>query len=242
MNQTQPLVSCITPTYNRTELLKHSIEQWLEQSYQNKELVIIDDGEKSVEKIVKKFHRPNIQYIRWQDKISIGRKRNIACEYARGEYIAHWDDDDWNHTNRLAEQANTLQVSNAAATGYNSIYIYNKPSNRAIHYYEDHYTLVGGTLMYVKNHWKTNRFPDISIGEDTYFMRRIPTSSLIPTNGLNRYVAIDGHGCNVSNRNFDQWLARYPEAKVEVVLQMIELPKKTKQSSKWIIANNPAHK
>lgn len=220
MNQTQDLISCICPTYNRPTLLSKAIEQWLNQTYQNKELIIVDDGEESVEEVVKTFNHPDIRYIRWDYRISIGRKRNIACENAKGTLIAHWDDDDWNHSSRLTEQANVLKSANVAVTGYNSVLIYNQAADRAIHYYEDPSTVVGGTLLYSLNYWKVNRFPDVNIGEDTYFSRRIPPSSLISTNGVNRYVVLDGHGANISKRNFDDWLARYPEVVVDPIFEM----------------------
>ena len=221
MEQTQPLVSCILPTYNRRHLIGAAIRQFLRQTYSNKELIIVDDGEDCIEDIVKTVNHPSISYIRWNDHITIGRKRNIACENAKGEYIAHFDDDDWYSPHRLAEQVQLMKQSGCLLTGYNSVMMYHQKSDRAIHYYEDPTSIVGATFMYRKDYWKTHRFPDVSIGEDTYFMRRVPQDYLIGSPGLNRFIIVDGHGSNVSDRTFDAWLARYPEVQIEEVHKLI---------------------
>lgn len=221
MNQT-PLVTCILPTYNRREFIPNAIRLFLDQSYQNKELVIIDDGTDSVQDIVQAVNHPQIRYSYWPEKMAIGRKRNIGCELARGVLIAHWDDDDYYHPLRLEEQVKILLQSDRSVTGYNSVYFYNAKADRAIHYYEDPNTLVGATLLYRRAYWNAHRFPDVQIGEDTYFMRRVPSDQLIGTSGLNRFVIVDGHGSNVSDRNFDEWLARYPEVRIEAVRGVVK--------------------
>ena len=42
------------------------------------------------------------------EKITLGAKLNLACDYARGEIIAHWDDDDWYAPRRLSTQVEAL--------------------------------------------------------------------------------------------------------------------------------------
>ncbi len=45
---------------------------------------------------------PGVRYLQLPQRASIGAKRNLACAEARGELIAHWDDDDWYAPARLS--------------------------------------------------------------------------------------------------------------------------------------------
>ena len=71
----------------------HPIRYFLWQDYENKELIIIDDGTDKVNDLIPNV--PSIRYYQIAKKITLGAKLNIACEYAGGDIIANWDDDDW---------------------------------------------------------------------------------------------------------------------------------------------------
>lgn len=67
-----------------------------------------------------------MRYVRIDARRTIGAKREIACEHARGEIIAHWDDDDWYGPSRLREQlapiiANEADITGLAATSVHDI-------------------------------------------------------------------------------------------------------------------------
>jgi glycosyltransferase involved in cell wall biosynthesis len=89
----QPFVSCIMPTYNRREFIPSAIKYFLRQDYDNKELIIIDDGTDAVGDLIPEAK--NIRYYRLDAKISLGAKLNLGCQYANGKIIVNWDDDDW---------------------------------------------------------------------------------------------------------------------------------------------------
>ncbi|HWF90349.1 MAG TPA: glycosyltransferase, partial [Pyrinomonadaceae bacterium] len=86
-----PLVSCIMPTYNRRLFVPQAIRCFLRQDYPNLELLVVDDGPNPVADCVPESDR--IRYIRLDNRATVGAKRNLACEQARGEFIVHWDDD-----------------------------------------------------------------------------------------------------------------------------------------------------
>src|ERR1700730_5261279 len=88
-----PLVSCIMPTYNRRPIIPHAIDYFLRQTYAHRELIILDDGTDAIEDLVPSDRR--IRYERLPKKITFGAKLNLGCELAKGELIAHFDDDDW---------------------------------------------------------------------------------------------------------------------------------------------------
>ena len=95
-----PLISCIMPTHNRRPFVGQAIYYFLRQDYPEKELLILDDGEDAVADLVPRDER--IRYVRLEQRQSIGAKRNHACELAKGQFIAHWDDDDWMAPRRLS--------------------------------------------------------------------------------------------------------------------------------------------
>jgi glycosyltransferase involved in cell wall biosynthesis len=166
-----PLVSCIMPTCNRRHFLPQAIRCFLRQDYPNRELLIIDDGSDAVGDLVPEEGR--VRYLRLPAKLRIGAKRNLACEAARGEFIVHWDDDDWYPTNRISVQMQALVERGVDVSGTSRILYFDAMADKAweYRYASRHGSWVGGnTMAYRKSFWERNRFPDIQIGEDSRFL------------------------------------------------------------------------
>ncbi len=176
-----PLISCIMPTYNRRSFIETAIGHFLKQDYQNRELIIIDDGTDSISDLIPSF--PMIHYLRFNSKKSLGEKRNIACRMANGEIIAHWDDDDWMATDWLSSQLECLNENDADICGLSEMLFYAPQSRKAWKYiYSGSQPWVGGgSLFYKKAHWENNNFPEINIGEDNIFV----------WNQAHKYIAIN---------------------------------------------------
>src|SRR5438094_9881235 len=96
------MVSCIMPTRNRRPLAAQAVAYFLRQDYPNRELIVVDDGDESVADLIPDDARVRYRYL--DHRLSVGAKRNLACELSRGELIAHWDDDDWMAADRLSRQ------------------------------------------------------------------------------------------------------------------------------------------
>ncbi|OKH14938.1 glycosyl transferase family 2 [Fischerella major NIES-592] len=91
----EPLVSVVIPTYNRADLIKHTLNSAIRQSYKNLEIIIIDDGSvDNTEEVVKAIDDSRIRYIRLPNNSGGSVARNTGIENARGEYIAFLDSDD----------------------------------------------------------------------------------------------------------------------------------------------------
>lgn len=89
-----PLFSIILATYNRDGILPRAIRSVLNQTYQNLELIIVDDGSTdSTEAVVKGFQDTRIVYYR-QTNMGTLAARNRGFSLAKGKYIALLDDDD----------------------------------------------------------------------------------------------------------------------------------------------------
>jgi glycosyltransferase involved in cell wall biosynthesis len=160
-----PLVSCIMPTRNRPRFVGQSIWYFLRQDYANRELVIVDDGEQAVTDLVPPDER--IRYIRLDRRTSIGEKRNIACAAARGELIAHWDDDDWIGFDRLSHQAAAL--GDGDICGATSLLHYRLEAGEAwLRSLPDNPVpeLAGGTLFYRRSVWVNCAYSEVDAGDD----------------------------------------------------------------------------
>ncbi|MEW6735051.1 MAG: glycosyltransferase, partial [Acidobacteriota bacterium] len=177
IGETTPLVSCILPTRDRPDFLLQSIHYFQRQDYPARELIIIDD---SVEDFSARLpNDPRIRYLRLPPGKSIGTKRNWACELARGNIIAQWDDDDWYAPNRLSRQVAPLISDGADISGLQDTVFFDLPHwgfwkcTPALHrrmFVED---VHGGTLVYRRRVWeRLARYPDRSLAEDADFLRQ----------------------------------------------------------------------
>lgn len=97
MIDNKPKVSVILPTYNRAHLVGRAIQSVLNQTFQDLEIVVVDDASTdNSEEIVKNFSNPNIKYHRHESNRGANAARNTGISIAKGEYIAFNDsDDEW---------------------------------------------------------------------------------------------------------------------------------------------------
>ncbi|WP_104498383.1 glycosyltransferase [Acinetobacter indicus] len=100
----QPLVTVYIPTYNRVELLKRAVKSVQEQTYQNLEIIIVDDCSNDgtheyLENLSKKDDR--VRYFLKEKNSGACVSRNIAIEHATGQFITGLDDDDYFFINRI---------------------------------------------------------------------------------------------------------------------------------------------
>ena len=97
MSEHDITVSAIIPTYNRANIVIRAIQSVLNQTYQNFELLVIDDGSQdNTEEIVTGIHDNRIKYIRHEKNKGVAAARNTGIEAAKGEFIAFLDsDDEW---------------------------------------------------------------------------------------------------------------------------------------------------
>lgn len=92
-----PTVSIILPTYNRAHLLPRALHSLLVQSYQDFEVIIIDDAstDKSSD-VVAPFLSDRVRYVRLETNRGPGAARNAGIKLAIGEFLAFQDsDDEW---------------------------------------------------------------------------------------------------------------------------------------------------
>lgn len=111
--QHSPCVSVIIPTYNRRNLLQRAIDSALQQTVQDIEVIIADDG--STDGTAELFSTPQDPRIRYCQLPHGGAcaARNAGIDLARGRYIAFLDSDDVWRTDKLAVQQKQLEATDA---------------------------------------------------------------------------------------------------------------------------------
>lgn len=101
-----PNISVVLSTYNHELFLAQSLESILEQTYQDFEIIIVDDGSSyEISKILKSFRQPKIRFIS-NARLGVSCSVNSAIDLCRGQYIALMSGDDLCYPNRLELQLN----------------------------------------------------------------------------------------------------------------------------------------
>ena len=99
------MISVIIPTYNRANTILRSVNSVLNQTYEDFELLIIDDGSTDNTKVlIEQLDDPRIRYIYLGANGGASNARNKGVEYANGEWIAFQDSDDAWKPNKLQMQ------------------------------------------------------------------------------------------------------------------------------------------
>lgn len=113
----EKLVSVITPVYNKEKYIEATIQSVKSQTYENWELVIVDDcsTDQSAE-IVKQYAKNDerIRYYLNENNSGAAESRNRAIELSKGEYIAFLDSDDLWSPDKLEKQLEFMQKRQCA--------------------------------------------------------------------------------------------------------------------------------
>ena len=104
-----PLISVIIPTYNRASKISDCIHSVMNQTYDNIEIIIVDDcSTDNTEEIVKQIKDKRVRYFKLERNMRACFARNFGADHACGEYIAFQDSDDVWHEEKLLEEYNAL--------------------------------------------------------------------------------------------------------------------------------------
>ena len=107
-----PLISIIIPTYNRAKLLRKAIQSVLDQTYQNWELIIIDNySDDGTKELIESYQDHRIKMHVIPRTGSVAASRNFGVHKSLGQWVAFLDSDDWWYPNKLEEVANEMRDS-----------------------------------------------------------------------------------------------------------------------------------
>jgi glycosyltransferase involved in cell wall biosynthesis len=129
-----PRVSICTPTFNRRPFIPYIIKCFEHQTYPKEKIewIIVDDGTDKVEDLFlplcqDKNQKYTVKYFKYDTKMTLGRKRNLAHEKCSGDIIIYMDDDDYYPPERITHAVESLQNNpHALCAGSSTMYIYFK--------------------------------------------------------------------------------------------------------------------
>ena len=107
--ETSPLISVVIPTYNHADFLKVAISSVVEQTYQNLEILIVDNhsNDHTIE-VVDGFNDDRIHLHKINNNGIIAASRNLGVDHAKGEWIAYLDSDDYWYPTRLKSLVDSM--------------------------------------------------------------------------------------------------------------------------------------
>jgi glycosyltransferase involved in cell wall biosynthesis len=105
-----PTVSVVIPTYNRAGVIGKPIQSILNQTYQDFEIIVVDDcSTDDTERVLASYNDPRIRYLRHQTNSGAAVARNTGIDSSTGQYIAFLDSDDEWLPEKLAKQLDLFQ-------------------------------------------------------------------------------------------------------------------------------------
>ena len=135
MTNKQDLVSVIMPAYNATEYIESAIRSVINQTYQNWELIIVNDGSTDgTEDKILKFSEPRIKYFIQLNK-GVAAARNIGLKKMQGDYFCFLDADDSYTPKSLSSRIEVFQSEDKAVFVDGSIKVYDNKTGDTIRVY-----------------------------------------------------------------------------------------------------------
>jgi len=180
-----PFVSVCTPTFNRRPFIKSMIQCFNNQDYpkDKMEWIIIDDGTDKIEDLVTVV--PQVKYFKYDEKMTLGKKRNLMHSKSKGDIIVYMDDDDFYPSDRVSHAVETLtKNTQALCAGSSEVYIYFKHVQKMYRfgpYGPNHAT--AGTFAFKRELLNITSYEDeAALAEEKHFLKNytIPFVQLNP--------------------------------------------------------------
>jgi len=204
-------LSCLTvTTIGRLSRLKRAIRCYCDQTYPNREMVIVTDaGARHREAIEEHLHlldRSDIRFVPVDGGgRSLGELRNIALQTAEGEIVCQWDDDDLYHPLRLEKQAAPL-IARGEGACLLTDQLHFFEADRALFWVDwtaggrvqGIWQLIPGSLMMYRQEFRyPENGPEAKRGEDSALLKALyPNIPIIRLGGLGHLYVYTYHGLN----------------------------------------------
>jgi glycosyltransferase involved in cell wall biosynthesis len=160
-----PKISCLLVTADgRLETFRRSYQCYLDQTYPNRELVIVNEGPASYQNEISQIvdGRPDVKkhfFLVKKGDYTLGGLRNISVALCTGDLWMQWDDDDFNAPERIATQYSFLAKNKQASVCFLGDQLHYYYSNNHLYWdnwkwydggNQDKYSLIPGTIMAYK--------------------------------------------------------------------------------------------
>jgi len=167
----KPLVSCLCNTYGRPKLLEEAIKCFLDQDYDNKELIVLNDQEGAILKLDQDYS--DIRLINHPKRFeTLGHKRNYIKSIARGDYYCIWDDDDLYTPWRISFSVKCMSLGNCDIAKSSSAFTSVHNGN-----YQIASNLFHSQAIITRQYASQNDYPLKSVAEDLGFEKKAKIKS-----------------------------------------------------------------
>lgn len=196
-----PLISCLCITRGRTKLLGRAVQSFRDQTYPNKELVLLyESGDGETAEYVRALEDRNLILVELpsSEGFNLGRLRNRSLEECSGEFFCQWDDDDWSHRDRLSFQMDVIKASGLPACLLFHWLMYDERTGKA---YVSNRRPWEGSLLCRKSLLGCDlKYEEVVRHEDTYLIMELFKRSLVfPVIMPKLYIYVY-HGSNLCTR------------------------------------------
>lgn len=162
----KPLASCVCVTFDRPKLLNELLFCFLNQDYENKELIILNDQKD----VIYKYNDPRVKIFNYSERFpSLGNKRNRSMDLVNGDYVFIFDDDDIYYSNHISRLIEFHQENSEYDIVGNGMCHFSQ-DNRDIQNQPDPLAFNGACIK--REYYKTHKFPNNkSAGEDLDYIQ-----------------------------------------------------------------------
>ncbi|MDE2573463.1 MAG: glycosyltransferase, partial [bacterium] len=128
-----PLVSIITPTFNRPQLLAQALESIAAQRYPNVESVVVNDAGSDVDQVIQRFAgRLHIRYVTHEHNRGLSAALNTGIANATGAYVGYCDDDDLLYPDHVERLVAALQARGGRAAYADAVLVNQRAEGAAL--------------------------------------------------------------------------------------------------------------
>lgn len=192
-----PKVSVIVATYRRTDYFKRALDSLFSQTYENIEVIVVDDNDDSeyndtvkniVDEAISKYPQANIKLIVNHPNLGSAKARNAGISDATGEYVTFLDDDDIYGPSKIENQVRHMTVKNSDYsitdlelydTSDNLVerrtrtYIMDYSKDSLLKYHFMYHMTGTDTMMFKKEYLnEIGMFDAIDVGDEFYLMKK----------------------------------------------------------------------
>lgn len=209
-----PKISCLLVTAaGRFEYFVRSVQCYCDQTYPNRELVVVNEGPASYQEQIANHlkNRSDVRLVFLNGKYTLGALRNISIATSFGEIFVQWDDDDFNAPERLMIQYSYLVRHPQARVCFLTDQLHYYFTSKKLFWNDwsafhsggrKEYSLIPGTLMAYRAGFST-RYPSVGVhcsaGEDSVLAMDLlkDDDSVLLLNGVGYLHVYSYHGKNV---------------------------------------------
>jgi glycosyltransferase involved in cell wall biosynthesis len=178
----KPLISCLCVTENRSAFMPWLLWNYSRQVYKRRELVIIDSSERPFSS-----DRSDVRIVTAPPGTGVAAKRNLAMQAARGEIITWFDDDDWQHPDKLTSLVAALANKTVVYAGTNQAWFVDLRRQQCVPYQTPQQELIFNSAAFRREVVTALPFPEtVRRASDTRWLQQVARQYVSKLCRLNR--------------------------------------------------------